>query len=111
VLIALCFAIVGVAHAEDWSAWQRAYDPVTRTAFIPIEPWTGAPWNGTQEIRMAPAMLEFGPRGDKRIKGSTTWNGIQVYKRLNLGKPHDDARGKRPLKASIGSSWTGAGNE
>ena len=29
-------------------------------AFIPVELWTGAPWDGTQEIRMAPAALEFG---------------------------------------------------
>ena len=36
-LIALCLAIAGVARAEDWSAWQRAYDPVTRVRFIPVE--------------------------------------------------------------------------
>ena len=85
-LIALCLALAGVARAEDWSAWQRAYDPATRTRFIPVELWTGAPWDGTQEIRMAPAALEFGRRGDKSIKGPTTWNGIQVYERLNRDK-------------------------
>jgi hypothetical protein len=85
-LIALCFSCVGVARAEDWSAWQRAYDPATRTRFIPVELWTGAAWDGTQEIRMAPAALEFGWRGDKSIKGPTTWNGIQVYERLNRDK-------------------------
>jgi hypothetical protein len=35
---------------------------------------------------MAPAALEFGRRGDKSIKGPTTWNGIQVYERLNGDK-------------------------
>jgi len=85
-LIALCLAFAGTAHAEDWSAWQRAYDPATRTRFIPVELWTGATWDGTQEIRMAPAALEFGRRGDKSVKGPTTWNGIQVYERLNRGK-------------------------
>ena len=35
---------------------------------------------------MAPAALEFGPRGDKSIKGPTTWNGFQVYERLNRDK-------------------------
>jgi hypothetical protein len=74
-LIVLCLALAGVARAEDWSAWQRAYDPATRTRFIPVELWTGAPWDGTQEIRMASAALEFGQRGDKSIKGPTTWNG------------------------------------
>jgi hypothetical protein len=54
--------------------------------FVPVELWTGAPWDGTQEIGMAPAALEFGRRGDKRIKGPMTWNGIQVYERLNGGK-------------------------
>ena len=85
-LITLCLALAGVARAEDWTAWQRAYDPATRTRFIPVELWTGAPWDGTQEIHMAPAALEFGRRGDKSIKGPTTWNGMQVYERLNRDK-------------------------
>lgn len=82
----LCLAAAGLAHAEDWSAWQRAYDPVTRTRFIPVELWTGLPWDGTQEIRMAPAALEFGRRGDKSIKGPVRWNGMEVYERLNRDK-------------------------
>jgi len=73
-------------RAEDWSAWQRAYDPTTGTRFIPVELWTGASWDGTQEIRMAPAALEFGRRGDKSIKGPTMWNGMQVYERVNRDK-------------------------
>jgi hypothetical protein len=86
-LIALCLImLVGAALADDWSAWERAYDPAARTRFIPVELWTGAPWNGMQEIRMAPTTLEFGRRGEKSIKGPTTWNGIQVYERLNSGK-------------------------
>jgi hypothetical protein len=86
VLLALCLALASAARAEDWSAWQRAYDPATRARFIPVELWTGVPWDGTQEIRMAPAALEFGWRGDKSIKGPTTGNGIQVYERLNRDK-------------------------
>src|SRR6185436_9808131 len=80
-LIALCLAFADVARAEDWSAWQRAYDPATRTRFIPV-----VLWDGTQEIHMPPAALEFGRRGDKSIIGPTTWNGIQVYERLNRDK-------------------------
>jgi hypothetical protein len=71
-----------VARAEDWSSWQRAYDPATRTRFIPVELWTGSPWDGTPEIRMAPAALEFGRRGDKSINGPKMWNGIEVYERV-----------------------------
>ena len=85
-LIALCLVLADPARAEDWSAWQRAYDPATRTRFIPVELWTGAPWDGTQEIRMAPAALDFGRGGDKSIKGPTIWNGIQAYERLNRDK-------------------------
>ena len=54
--------------------------------FMPVELWTGAPWDGTQAIHMAPAALEFGQHGDKSIKGPTSWNGIQVYERLNRDK-------------------------
>ena len=85
-LVALCLALTHAARADDWSAWQRAYDPATRTRFSPVELWTGAPWDGTQEIRLAPAALEFGPRGDKSIKGPKPWNGMQVYERLNRDK-------------------------
>ena len=35
---------------------------------------------------MAPSALEFGRRGDKAIKGPMTWNGIEVYERLNGDK-------------------------
>ena len=84
--LALCLALSGAAGAQDWSPWQRAYDPATRTRFIPVELWTGTPWDGKQEIRMAPAELEFGKRGEKSIKGPLDWNGMQVYERLNQGK-------------------------
>ena len=76
-LSVLCLALAGPAGAEDWSAWQRAYDPATRTRFIPVELWTGAPWDGTQEIRMAPAAeLKFGKRGDQSIKGPSPLRGL-----------------------------------
>jgi hypothetical protein len=86
VLLVFWVALAGAAHADDWSAWQRAYDPATRTRFIPVELWTGGAWDGTQEIRMAPAALDFGRRGEKSIKGPLAWNGIEVYERLNEGK-------------------------
>jgi hypothetical protein len=82
----LCLVLAGAARAEDWSAWQRAFDPATRTRYIPVELWTGASWDGTQEIRMAPAALAFGQRGDKSIKGPVAWNGMQVYERQNRDK-------------------------
>jgi hypothetical protein len=83
---AFCVVLAGPAGAQDWSPWQRAYDPATRARFIPVELWTGAAWDGRQEIRMAPAALEFGRRGEKSIKGPLDWNGVEVYERLNQGK-------------------------
>jgi hypothetical protein len=85
-LLGLFLALPGPARAQDWTPWQRAYDPATRTRFIPVELWTGAPWDGAREIRMAPATLEFGKRGEKSIKGPLDWNGFEVYERLNQGK-------------------------
>jgi hypothetical protein len=86
VSVLLLLSLARPAHAEDWSVWQRAYDPATRTRFIPVELWTGASWDGNQEIRMAPAALEFGKRADKSIKGPVNWNGLPVYERVNRDK-------------------------
>jgi hypothetical protein len=82
--IALALLLVAApACATDWSAWQRSYDAATRTRFIPVELWTGAPWDGTQEIRMAPAP---GRRAEKNIiTGPMVWNGIEVYEKLSRG--------------------------
>ena len=44
VLLLLFLTLAGAARAENWSAWQRAYDPATRARFIPVELWTGLPW-------------------------------------------------------------------
>jgi hypothetical protein len=85
-LVALCLACTNVSLGDDRSAWQRAYDPATRKRFIPVQLWTGAPWDGVHENRMAPVAIQFGLRKDKSITGPTIWNGIPVYGRLNSGK-------------------------
>jgi len=89
-LRAVAFSVIVFAAqsavAEDWSPWERAYDPATRTRFIPVELWTGSPWDGAREIRMAPAVLVFGARGDKTINGPISWNGHEVYERVNRDK-------------------------
>jgi hypothetical protein len=86
VAFALGVGLASAVGANDLSAWQRSYDAATRTRFIPVELWTGAPWDGTREIRMVPAALEFGRRGEKNIKGPMVWNGIEVYERLSGNK-------------------------
>jgi hypothetical protein len=85
IVVGFAFLLGGAAYADDWSVWQRAYDPATRTRFIPVELWTGSPWDGAREIRMAPADFQFGARRDKSIRGPIDWNGTPVYERLSRG--------------------------
>ena len=74
------------------SAWDAAYDPAARTRFIPVELWTGAPWDGHREIAATVAHTHFGPGGKKAIDGPFEWtrpsNGekLLVYRRTNGGK-------------------------
>jgi hypothetical protein len=82
----------GSGSAADLSKWAASYDAATKTRFIPIELWTGGEWDGTRELRMTPANLAFGKRGEKRITGPVAWTRpgtgetIQVYQRDNRGK-------------------------
>ena len=92
-LLALLGALAAVpALAGTEAAWDGAYDAASTTRFIPVELWTGADWDGTRAIRMAPAELQFGPSGHKSIKGPFAWTDprtrqtFQVYERLNAGK-------------------------
>ena len=92
VALAVVLLLAGEACAADWSAWERAYDPATGRRFIPVELFVGAEWDGAQTIRLAPAKLEFGKRGEKSIAGPMEWlppgasAPIQVYERLNRDK-------------------------
>jgi hypothetical protein len=76
----------------DRSSWAASYDPATRTRFIPVELWTGGPWNGARELRLTPARLSFGKRGEKTIAGPVKWarpstgQVIQVYERKHGAK-------------------------
>ena len=85
-------ALTGESYAADLSKWAASYDPATNTRFIPIELWTGGEWNGSRDLKMTPANLSFGKRGEKRISGPVAWKRpgsaetIQVYERDNRGK-------------------------
>jgi hypothetical protein len=80
------------ARAEPETPWTAAYDATARTRFIPVELWTGAPWDGHREIIATPARLTFGPGGKKSIAGPVEWtrpsNGqkLMVYERVNGSK-------------------------
>jgi hypothetical protein len=82
----------GAAQAADLSKWAASHDPATKTRFIPVELWTGGDWDGSRELRLTPANLTFGKRGEKKITGPMTWTrpgtseALQVYERNNRGK-------------------------
>lgn len=61
--------IIGSVAAAGPDPWVASYDPATQTRFIPVELWTGAPWNGGRELRSAPADLVFGERGKSASPG------------------------------------------
>src|SRR6185295_5952376 len=71
-------------------ASAQAQDPQTR--FIPVELWTGAAWDGREELRMGPANFSFGERSRKGISGPVPWTRpgakepMLVYERSNRGK-------------------------
>lgn len=90
----LCAAIfaAGACAAAEPSPWASSIDPAANTRFIPVELWTGSEWDGTRELRLRPANLWFGKRGEKRITGPIAWtrpatgDALQVYVRDNKGK-------------------------
>jgi hypothetical protein len=90
--LVVMLSAIGAAYATDWSVWNASFDPSAKTRFIPVELWTGGEWDGSRELRMTPAKLEFGKGGEKSIYGPVTWRRpdsgevIQVYERRNRGK-------------------------
>ena len=82
----------GMSSGAELSRWAASHDPIAKTRYIPVELWTGAEWDGSRELKMAPADLSFGRRGEKRISGPLAWKRpgtgetIQVYERDNAGK-------------------------
>jgi hypothetical protein len=93
IAVAVSFALlIGSARSADLDGWDNAYDAGSGSRFIPVELWTGTPWNGHQEIGLPPADLIFGKRNHKRIRGPITWTrpgtgeALQVYERINGSK-------------------------
>lgn len=86
------FLVVGSSCAAASSEWSASYDPIVKTRFIPIELWTGGNWDGARQLKMTPAALSFGRRGEKTIAGPLAWTrpstgeAMQVYERNNKGK-------------------------
>jgi hypothetical protein len=79
-----------VSFAGNENAWDSAYDVQVKARYIPVELWTGGKWDGTRELKMRPADIQFG--GHKHIIGPITYtrpntsDSILVYKRTNRDK-------------------------
>jgi hypothetical protein len=82
---------LGLAHGASSYAtpWESAIDPVTKARFIPVELWTGAEWDGSEDLKMSKAEMLFGSRLNKDIKGPMEWKHpvtgetLIVYERTN----------------------------
>lgn len=75
------------AIAADLSAWAKGTDRDGKTRFIPVELWTGSPWNGERVIGLPKANLTFGKRSNKSVAGPFEWKrpdtgeALMVYER------------------------------
>ncbi len=84
-----CYPVI-VAALLALTATPSAAETATR--FIPVELWTGGPWNPDPAIRLPTVDVTFGRRDDKRIRGPLDWTRpgsgerLQVYERSNKGK-------------------------
>lgn len=80
-------AALGEAVAADTSDWAKGTDPDGKTRFIPVELWTGSPWNGERVIALPKANLVFGKRSHKSVAGPFEWKrpdtgeALMVYER------------------------------
>jgi len=52
IIIFLSFLICFHASADQKSLWDSAYNVETKQRFIPVELFTGAMWDGKQELRI-----------------------------------------------------------
>ena len=72
-------------------AFAASAEPVT-SRFIPVELWTGGPWNAAPGLRMPEVDVTFGKRNHKRIHGPIDWarpgsgEKLKVYERTNRSK-------------------------
>jgi hypothetical protein len=70
--IALGIGLSLAAAPASADVWSDSYDPATKTRFIPVELWTGSPWDGGRSVNWPQADLHF-DGGNKRITGPHDW--------------------------------------
>ena len=81
---------LSVPFTAEANPWDNATNRETKERFIPVELWTGAEWDGRQELKMA--RVDGNYRHNKAaysIKGPTDWKHTAtgqnhaVYERIN----------------------------
>jgi hypothetical protein len=94
-LFSICFRVLEStsAWAADSNVWETSINLQTRERYIPVELWTGADWDGTKELKMAPVDGTYRHRTSTYyIKGPTDWKHpvtgqtSRVYERINPDK-------------------------
>jgi hypothetical protein len=72
----ICFRVLEStsALATDSNFWETSINLQTKERYIPVELWTGADWDGTKELKMAPVNGTYRHRTSTYyIKGPTDW--------------------------------------
>ena len=101
-LIISLAATIGVATSIHWNParaaetgdnpWKASYEINSQRRFIPVELWTGGPWDGNRDLAPTPASLKFGAGNKKQIEGPFEWQRpgsdekLMAYSRTNQGK-------------------------
>jgi hypothetical protein len=82
-----------VALALDLNVWEIATNLETKERYIPVELWSGAEWDGNQELKMAKVNGNYRYRTSAySIKGPTEWKHPAtgqthtIYERINPEK-------------------------
>lgn len=89
---AVLLLVGATCSAADPSVWDAAFDASKQERFIPVELWTGEPWDGGRDLTTNTAKTKFGERGQKEITGPMQWSHpntgetVLVYERTNRDK-------------------------
>jgi hypothetical protein len=81
------------ALAIDLRPWEDSTNPATKERYIPVELWSGAEWDGKQELKMVKVdgnyrhrTAAYSIRGPKEWIHPATGQTHSVYERINPGK-------------------------
>ena len=89
-IVVVMLGLAASVNAAIADAWEDAYSPVTGERFIPIELWTGMPWNGSRDLVPTKAIPNDNSRveisGPEDYTRPNTGEMLKVYRRVNKKK-------------------------